>query len=240
MPDPEDQTADSAALLPAQGARPGAANIALSLRQAICEGRYSDGQQLPAERQLASEFGASRNTVRAALRRLEDGGLVIRRAGSGTFVSFREQVDGTHIAESTSPLELIEVRYAVEPHMLRLAVMHASARDLEKLEHALSEAESTDGDPEGFSRTDEQFHLCLAECTHNPLLQWLYAQINDVRGHNQWSARKDKILTRQRIRVYNRQHRELFRAVVSRDMETAVRVITKHLEKARKDLVGLN
>lgn len=240
MPYPENRSTETADALSAQGVRAGATNIALSLRRAIVEGRYSDGQQLPAERQLASQFGASRSTVRAALRRLEEGGLVVRRAGSGTFVSFREQADGADIAESTSPLELIEVRFAVEPHMLRLAVMHASARDLEKLAGALTEAESTDGDPEAFSRADERFHLCLAECTHNPLLKWLYAQINDVRGHNQWSARKDKILTRQRIREYNRQHRELFRAVVSRDMESAVKIISKHLEKARHDLVGLN
>jgi len=39
------------------------------------------------------------------------------------------------------------------------------------------------------------YHLTLAECSKNPVMQWLYRHINDVRGHAQWSARKDKILS---------------------------------------------
>lgn len=45
------------------------------------------GARLPAERQLAEEFGVSVMTVRHALRVLADDGWVRRSAGSGTFVS---------------------------------------------------------------------------------------------------------------------------------------------------------
>jgi len=216
----------------------GAARIAALLRREIVARHYRNGDRLPAERALATHFGVARGTVRAALRHLEELQLVTRRGGSGTFVRHAPSADEDEVAETTSPLELIEVRVAVEPHIVRLAVMHASARDLAGLGAALARLDSCDDDPERFSDADEQFHLRLAECARNPLLLWLYRHINEVRGHAQWSARKDKILTPQRIREYNTQHRALFDALQSRDMEAAVLTIRAHLEKARADLLG--
>jgi len=210
----------------------------MAIREQILGGRYAYGDRLPAERQLAAHFGASRGTVREALRRLEERSLIVRRAGSGTFVNYRAPGEREDVAETTSPLELIDVRCAVEPHMVRLAVMNAGARDLERLRAALGAVESCGNNPDTFSRADEAFHLALAACSRNPLMLWLYEHINDIRGHTQWSARKDKILTPRRIREYNRQHRAIFQAVMSRDIELAVRSITAHLDKARADLLG--
>ena len=109
--------------------------------------------------------------------------------------------------------------------------------DAANAEEALREVESSN-DPESFSRADESFHLALAESTRNPLMVWLYRHINDVRGHAQWSVRKDKILTPTRIAEYNAQHRALFAAIESRDTQAAVDIMTRHLEKARADLLG--
>ncbi len=218
----------------------GSAAIAARLRQAILDGRYADGERLPAERNLAQHFEASRSTVREALRRLEEAHLVIRRIGSGTFVSHRPTLEQGDIAEVTSPVELIDVRLAVEPQMARLVVVNATQRDLERMGEALSRVEACDGDRELFSRADEQFHLALAECTRNPLMVWLYRQINDVRSHALWDGMKDKILTKARIAEYNRQHRELYEALCSRDVDAATQMIAAHLEKARRDLLGVD
>lgn len=217
----------------------GSAAIAARLRQAILDGSYAYGERLPAERELAEHFSASRSTVREALRRLEAAHLVTRRIGSGTFVSHRQTLAGDgNIAELTSPLELVDVRLGIEPHMTRLAVVHATARDLDRLNEALLRVESSGDDQEYFSRADEQFHLLLAECTQNPLMVWLYQQINDVRSHALWESMKDKVLTGPRIAEYNRDHRQLYEALRSRDGDTAVAIIRSHLEKARRDLVG--
>lgn len=218
----------------------GSAHITAQLRRAILQGEYSYGERLQAERQLADHFRASRSTVREALRQLAEMNLVTRRVGSGTFVSYRHHFDDDNIAEVTSPLELIEVRLAIEPHMARLAVANASARDLDRMAEALRRVENCGGDRELFSRSDEQFHLAFSECTRNPLMVWLYRHINDVRGHKQWLAMKDKILSAERINHYNSEHRALFEAVRSRDVEGAMRVITQHLENARRDLLGVN
>ena len=78
----------------------------------------------------------------------------------------------------------------------------------------------------------------LAECTRNPLMVWLYRQINDVRSHALWDGMKDKILTEARIAEYNSQHSALYEALCNRDVEVATRIITDHLDKARRDLLG--
>lgn len=216
----------------------GSAAIAARLRRAILDGIYADGERLPAERELAQHFEASRSTVRKALRRLEESHLVTRRMGSGTFVNHRPALDRSDIAEMTSPIELIEVRLAVEPQMVRLAVVNATQRDLERLGEALGRVESCGDDRERFSRADERFHLMLAECTRNPLMVWLYRQINEVRSHALWDGMKDKILTATRIAEYNRQHRELYQTLHNRDVDAAARIIVAHLDKARRDLLG--
>jgi len=77
-------------LRPARTERKTLTEVAVeSLRQAIVVGQYLPGSQLPTEAELVAMLGVSRTVVREALRTLEEGGLVARRQGVGTFV--REQ-----------------------------------------------------------------------------------------------------------------------------------------------------
>jgi DNA-binding FadR family transcriptional regulator len=204
------------------------------------EGGYAHGEKLPAERQLAAAYGASRTTIRTALDQLETERLVTRRVGAGTFVNFRPQGDTEDIAELTSPLELIEVRLGIEPNMVRLAVLNATARDIERLTAAMGRMEESSGDSESFTLWDEEFHQLIAEATRNPLMVWVYRQINAVRTHSQWNAMKDKVLTPERIAEYNQQHTALYEAIRTRDIEAAVAIVTNHLHYARRQLMGAN
>lgn len=218
----------------------GSSWITGQLRQAIQGGQYGHGDKLPAERQLAEAFGTSRTTVRAALDQLEAERLVSRRIGSGTFVNSPTRAPAEDVADQTSPLELIDVRIALEPYMTRLACINAAARDVDRMSEMMERQirECNVEDRESFSRWDEAFHLAIAEATRNPLLISLYRQINEVRAHHQWSAMKDKVLTPERIADYNRDHSALFEAIRSRDVDSAVAMITNHLHYARRQLVG--
>src|SRR5499427_9408415 len=199
----------------------GSAWITGQLRQAILDGRYAPGEKLPAERTFASAFGASRATIRTALSRLETERLVTRRLGAGTFVSTDLQAANEDVAELTSPLELIEVRLGIEPNMVRLAVLNATGRDIERLATAIARMEQASNDSESFT-------------------VWVYRQINDVRTHSQWSAMKDKVLSPSRIAEYNQQHAALYEAIRTRDIEAAVAIVTNHLHYARRQLMGAN
>ena len=133
----------------------GSAWITGQLRQAIQEGHYTHGEKLPAERQLAEAFGTSRTTVRMALDHLENERLVTRRVGSGTFVNYRPPNEAEEVAEMTSPVELIEVRLGLEPHMVRLAVLNATARDVDRLSEIVLQLEKGPLDAERFTQLDE-------------------------------------------------------------------------------------
>lgn len=61
--------------------------IAEHLRELIESGALQRGSQLPTEIELGEKYGASRNTVRDAIKRLAGQGLVETRAGQGTFVT---------------------------------------------------------------------------------------------------------------------------------------------------------
>jgi DNA-binding FadR family transcriptional regulator len=221
--------------LPTSGS---AMTIAQELRDAIVGGRYIVGQRLPPERRLAIHFNASRATVREALRQLTDQQLVERRMGSGTFVTYRQAVEEHEVAEETSPLQLIEVRMAIEPQMARLAVLHASNRDLERLSAAFALLGECRDEPKRYSAADEQFHLALAACTGNPLMIWLYRQINEVRLHAQWAAMRSKVLTAENMRIYDRQHAAVVEAVRRRDADAAAAAMVEQMAKARTDLLG--
>jgi GntR family transcriptional regulator len=61
--------------------------IADDLRSKIKDGRLAPNDKLPTEGELSEEYAASRNTVREAIRRLTDEGLLESRPGQGTFVA---------------------------------------------------------------------------------------------------------------------------------------------------------
>lgn len=216
----------------------GSAWITAQLRQAIREGRYAHGEKLPAERQFAEAFGASRATIRSALIRLETERLVTRRLGAGTFVNYENHGDAEDVAELTSPLELIDVRLGIEPNMVQLAVLNATGRDIDRLANAIARMERASVNSETFTLWDREFHQLISEATRNPLMVWVYRQINAVRTHAQWASMKDKVLTPARIAEYNQQHEALYEAIRSRDVETAVAIITNHLQFARRQLMG--
>ncbi len=216
--------------------------ISAYLQRAIETGAYGEGDRLPPERELAATFQAARSTVRRALDQLEKAGLVSRRLGSGTFVGATSTANRkTHdLADQVSPIQLIEARLAVEPFTTRLAVLHATRRNLDDMELVLKHAEESLADKDSFSKWDGEFHLLIAHASGNPLLINVYRQINHVRLHAQWDAMKEKILTPEVVAAYNRQHREIFNALHERDAQGAYAMITEHLEKAREDLVKAN
>lgn len=217
--------------------QPNSSDIVASLRSRIVSMGLMQDDRLPPERELARQFGVARGTVRKALHRLEDAGLVERRMGSGTYVTY-SAVDQTQtIIQSTSPLELVDTRFALEPQIVRLAVLNATGHDLDQLQLTMEAVENIGEDYRAFSAADEEFHLGLAACTQNSLMIWMYERVNEVRRHNQWETMKRLTLTPPEIAGYNRQHRVIFEAIVRRDAEAAAGAMQGHLQKARDALV---
>lgn len=215
--------------------------IAATLRNRIVTGTYGYGEKMPTEREMAIAFRTSRATLREALRLLEQGALIQRKVGSGTYVIYQPASDSgqsdADVAETTSPLELVEVRAAIEPRMARLAVLSMTSKDIAGLEEALGHMEAAGADAERFTHWDRIFHQRIADGTRNPLISAVYRQINHVRGHTQWRTIKSAVLTAERIRHYNQLHREIYEAIRAHDTDAACRIVETHMDEARSDLL---
>lgn len=91
--------------------------IAGALKDEIVNGIYPVGAQLPTEDELSARFSVSRHTIREALRRLRDDGLVASRQGAGTVVVPPRSTDSyVHSVNSINDLVsfAVSTRFAVE------------------------------------------------------------------------------------------------------------------------------
>lgn len=145
------------------------------IRSRIESGALEPGGRLPSEPQLAEMFGVSRGVLREALKALELSGyiLVKRGYGGGTFVAVPENEDPSEIARidyaSPTASHLLQVRFAVEPMIARVAARSGTAT-FERAEEASRELAQRDSRPARVLAAAVEFHLALAEATGNPIL----------------------------------------------------------------------
>ena len=219
-----------------QSIRVGAADIAGLIRREIAKGTLQLNDRLPAERQMAANYGVARGTIREALNRLEEEGFVEIRAGSGTYVVYKPVEQASDAIVNANPLELIDARFALEPHMCRLAVLHGRKTNFKVLEELCEKMDEVVRDPLAWSDIDADFHTALAECSGNGLLIWVAQQINSVRREDEWTRMRNLTLDEKMIGVYNVQHRQIVNAIRTREPERAANLMKAHLESARLSL----
>jgi DNA-binding GntR family transcriptional regulator len=112
---PRRSDAMPAGMAAAETGRPLYARIERSLREGILGGLNPVGSLLPAETELCAHFGVSRYTVREALRRLTEAGLVSRRQGAGTVV-ISAQAPRVFVQSARSLEDLFQ--YAIDTRLI--------------------------------------------------------------------------------------------------------------------------
>ena len=134
----------------------GAAEIAGKLRRQIVAGTLQNQDRLPPERQLAEIYGVARGTIREALVHLVNDNFLEIRPSSGSYVTFKSDTLDTSIIETANPLELMDARFALEPHICRLAVLHGRKKDFSRLEEFCIRMENHWANPTAFSEADKR------------------------------------------------------------------------------------
>src|SRR5258707_15523184 len=107
----------------------------------IREGNLGPGERLPNEREMSRRFRTGRSVVRGALSMAESQGLIMRRVGSGTYLSDRaptiiEGMDADLELNRNAPASLhetLEARMTFEPGVTALAAERANEVDLAHL-----------------------------------------------------------------------------------------------------------
>jgi GntR family transcriptional repressor for pyruvate dehydrogenase complex len=153
----------------------------------IADGRLPAGQRLPAERELAKQFGVSRTVIREAAAALAARGLLEVQAGGGAVV----RAPSSRAVSQTMAYYLRggaavdynrvhEVRRVLEVEIAGLAAERRTEEDLHRLEGILHDARAGLEDRDGFARYDVAFHAALARAAHNDLFVLLLESLSDV------------------------------------------------------------
>lgn len=155
--------------------------LAALLREQILRGDIPAGDILPNERDLVSQFGLSRGSVREALRVLEAQGLVSTRLGrNGGRVALQP---GTEMVRDSLEMfirgqrvafpVLMETVEALEPSLAALAAEHRDDDDLASL-HACGARLSRISNAKAFLAANARWHRTMAHASHNAILIAIY------------------------------------------------------------------
>lgn len=214
------------------------AEIARQLRSRIASGAWPD-DRVPAERDLAAEFGAARNTVRRAIASLERDGALARAVGRGTFVVGGERALSEAIARmrGASPADVMEIRLMLEPGAAAFAATDASSGDLDAVEAAHARAVGA-ADMPTFERWDAEFHHRIVECSRNDLLREFHNLLRALRDQSPWLEMKRRSFSEERRRRYCAEHAAVLDALRQRDPAAARDAMTEHLLTVRVNMLG--
>jgi GntR family transcriptional regulator, transcriptional repressor for pyruvate dehydrogenase complex len=154
--------------------------LATVLREKILKGDLLEGRELPSERELGTQAGVSRATVREALRILESEGLIEIRLGRRGGSSVRrpssaaiERSVGIFIRGKRIRLQsVLETRGAIEPAAARFAALHRTDEDLVELERCQAEVERAafGNDVAEYVQANLDWHVQVVRASKNELL----------------------------------------------------------------------
>lgn len=207
--------------------------------QYIDETKMVPGSCFPPERDLAKQWGISRNMLREAMIILEDRGILVSRQGQGRFlrslpVSSQEaQFAANPVISDTvtrfSLIDLYEVKQILEMKSVALAAQKATDQQIQELTELYREVCATLF-RSGTTRYsgEAELHFKYLEIADNPYLTKLVRQ--------QWDSldfmfvKLDRLTFFHRIEDYVRDHGNIILAIKEHDPEAAQRAMCRHIQ----------
>lgn len=213
--------------------------IVAQIEERILNGELRPGDKLPAERELAEQFGVSRTAIREAMKALTQSGLVVIKPGRGTFVTdstsmvVRNSIDMLlRASNETGIKDLIEVREILEPEIAALAAVRAGSDDIQSMEEAVRSMDMAMDDPDTYIEADLDFHLALAQGSNNVLIPALIDTLVELlREHRKRAASVRGGLTRGQ-----QYHKLILEAIIRKDADAARDSMQAHLVQIRKEV----
>lgn len=209
------------------------------IKALIIAGSWRPGDRLPAEIELAAQFGVSRPTLREALRQLNLFGLIDIRHGEGNFISrpnaesFMTPLLPLLIENKDNILSIMEARNMIEVKTASIAASRASESEIQLLNHYVEQMVDFSNNKEQFAKTDHLFHKQIALATRNPIIIKMYQAIEDL-------------LLGQQLRIIGlpdaiengiSEHRKIVEALKKRDAQAAGKSMQSHLENTMERIL---
>jgi GntR family transcriptional repressor for pyruvate dehydrogenase complex len=216
----------------------GAEQVVAHVRTLIERGALRPGDRLPAERDLASQIGVSRPTVRSGLHALAAMGVVRSRHGSGTFIPVGPPALAPEALSLLAALhgfsrdEMYEARRVLEVGAAGLAAERATPDQLATLADEVTNLFALMTEPQAFLVHDLTFHRIVAASSGNPILAALIEMVSALyyerrRQTAERAANRD-------LRAAAEAHRRIYQAIRGRDAESARRAMHDHLVEASR------
>lgn len=191
--------------------------------------RIDAGEVLPPERTLVDQLGVKRHTLRKALEHLRNVGELGLRP---TKRSSAFAKGGQSLVRSTNPIEVIEMRLALEPILARLAALRATPTDIARIEraaHTLSENDS--------ATADLAFHKAIASATGNSLAASIYALLRQVGADARIYIKSVRQRPQHRLMQRDNEHQAIAEAIANRDADGAERAMRSHLHMVQRQIL---
>ncbi|MCI8505685.1 MAG: FadR family transcriptional regulator [Lachnospiraceae bacterium] len=213
-----------------------------NVKELIESGEYEPGQKLPTEAKLCEMLGVSRTSVREAFRVLQALGYVAIKAGKGAFVAEKKPSQGEktlwYEADNAKFSDFMEVRYALEPLGVRLAVERASEKQIAELSeiHDSFVKANVGHDMAKLIMLDELFHTKIMSYTRNPLLVNINKQLlENFRVYRGESFMNSEIYGNAVI-----PHGRILQCFENHDPKQAVLEMQRHLDITNEDMLQLH
>lgn len=208
----------------------------------IISGRYPEGARLPKESDLTERFGASRGTIREAVRALEERGLVKVTHGVGAVVQPSEHwnildADVLDITLATARRNdllsaFLEARRILEVEAVAMAARRASDEDLQTIEEAFERlkvaakaAVTNPLEEANYLKTDAEFHLAIFRAAGNIILGKMVEPLQKALQ----TAMRPLARPHNRIVRSLPEHERIMKTVTNRDEAGARAAMTEHL-----------
>ncbi|MGB1033917.1 MAG: FadR/GntR family transcriptional regulator [Primorskyibacter sp.] len=211
--------------------------IVREVEQQIYSGRLPVGAALPPERDLMTQFSASRTVIREALRQLSARGLietrprcrpVVRQPGLDAAMDAAGGIVQQMMAQAGGLRNLFDLRILIETALVRDAAQTATPADMDRLSRALEANFMAIDDSRRFLETDVAFHAELYRIPGNPALPAIH------QAFTQWLTPHWDQTPRlqQRNRGNHAAHAAIFVAIQMGDPDGAEAALRNHLNTA--------
>lgn len=206
-----------------------------AIKNMITSGQLRPGQKLPPEREMATQLGLSRNSLREAIRALVLMNILESRQGDGTYVTslepslLMEPMSFVISLDSAIMRHLFEVRNIFEPEAAALAAERIHNDEVEALQECVAAMGRCVHKPDVFLQGDVEFHGLIAKAARNPLLNSVMASLGSLSLSSRIQTARD-VTIRQ---TASADHDAILQAIRDRDphaSRTAMRVHLLHVE----------
>lgn len=196
---------------------------------------FSEGEKLPPEQDLANHFGVSRNVIRESIKLLKERGLVDPRNGVGAYVTRPDESKISTmmyryiLLRDVNPDAIYDVRTLLEPACARMAAAHVTDEELQHMEKLLAHMEDRSIAIKERRETDFAFHVEIARCTRNAMMEMLVIAMKDI-----IIAMMEKgIMVYGGIDDASFHHKRILDALKARDPQLAEEMMRAHVEQSR-------